>query len=208
MENINNDNYDILIKFSDYVDDIKKGLFFCHNLNYFRKADPSTGLGDSEEGMIFTPKKTIQLDGNKVFLFCMLALEPTEINSLNNTGFFKLSESQIKKFKIFGGQHSLCINECDSLIQEINAYCETKNIKVLSNYVTYADRHNLSLAKKKSIFANEYKAAFIKPTEYSWQREFRFLFYNVPDNLINDDHIILNIEDFHTPSYICKNVFN
>ena len=104
MENINNDNYDILIKFSDYVDDIKKGLFFCHNLNYFRKADPSTGLGDSEEGMIFTPKKTIQLDGNKVFLFCMLALEPTEINSLNNTGFFKLSESQIKKFKIFGTQ--------------------------------------------------------------------------------------------------------
>lgn len=203
MENIDNDNYDVLIKFSDYVNDIKKGLFFCHNLDYFRKADPSTGLGDSEEGMIFTPKKTIQLDGNKVFLFCMLALSPKKINPLDNTGFFKLSDEQIEKFKIFGSQHSLCINECDSLIQEINKYCETKNIKVLSGYVRYADRYNLNLEE----FDNEYRAAFIKPKKYKWQREFRFLFYNVPDNLIDDDHIILNIKDFHTPAYICENVF-
>ncbi len=208
MNSAHDCDYDILIKFTNYSEDMMNGQLYCNNIDYFRKADSEDGLGDQGEGTIgFSNRPSIsvnnemlsvdglKLNGKDNFLFCMTALSPSWMNLENQK--FKLSKEKIQKFKKFGTTDGVVITKPDDFIKRIEETCKKLRISCFHKLVDYRDRDfgDLETLHKEidSKIPAPYVAPFLKPITYRWQREYRFLFFDVPQELVKGDHFVLDI---------------
>ena len=190
----------ILLKFvpSQYADDICNGKLYCNNVNFFRHLPTGGGQGDDMECTAYhyldpDRRTKIQLDGFSNFLFCLYALPPMYVRG--NRGYYRLPPKARKKFiRYFDDAYNvdcIYIPEPDKYISKILQVCQAQNISVAPSMVSYLDTHkqmpntrNRILNWLEDIVITKSQAscvAFIKRKEYSWQQEFRFLFYNVPE---------------------------
>ena len=154
---VGNPDYSILIKFSNYVDDIKNGNLYCNSLNYFRHVDPSYGLGDPMEGIVQLPyfdnrstneMLTIRLDGNTNFVFSMVCLPPCDILDSGNA-FFELNENKKKEFSRYQTNDFIAITDPDTFTKRIIDMCKKLNIQCLPLIVKYDNKNCLSKKKTK-----------------------------------------------------------
>jgi hypothetical protein len=212
---VGNPDYSILIKFSNYVDDIKNGKLYCNSLNYFRHVDPSYGLGDPMEGIVQLPyfydrstKKmlTICLDENTNFVFSMVCLPPCDILDSGND-FFELNENQKKEFSRYQTNDYIAITDPDTFTNRIFDMCKNLNIQCRRLLVQYDNKNCLSEEKQKELKGNPPLAGFIKDSSYKWQSEFRYLFFDINDKYLENGHFILNIGDISDITTIKKDCF-
>lgn len=207
--------YPIFEKFSDYVSDIQKGKLYCNNLNYFKNlANNNNGIADKNEGIITITDKiktkyklyitniTIEVDENSNFLFCIYTNNAAQAISKQIT--YIHNDYEYIKLKNLNYDKVIAIYNTDKFISKILSNCQIHNIKCIHGYVKYLDIHNISNKIKKDLNMAPYLSAFIKDQRYSWQNEYRFLFYNVPSEMIDKNHFILDINDITNISKICR----
>lgn len=205
---------EIFDKFTNYAIDIRNGKLYCNNLDYFRKVDETNGIGDKNEGRAnftlteFIKKKyklkttsiDITLDGTSNFLFCVSIHKPTK-NDKTGSLFYPFDMDVFEKFKNMNYKQLISIWLPDELIFKIISYCEKNKISCIHSEVKYINITNMDNDLKKDLKDAPYLIAFIKDKKYEWQKEYRFLFYNIPPEMLkkHSDYIILNIG--HINSY-------
>lgn len=194
------DEHGVFVKFTNYTNDLMKGKLYCNNLDYFRNAETINGLGDPEEGVLYDDSKDFSLEyelsGETNFLFCMVFLRTSRTS--NGKGFAKLSDEQRENFRKFGTNDTITIAIPDIFIKKVRDACDKKGICHYDSCVRYVERtaeniKTLTQSSKVDVGQVVLGSAFIKPKTYEWQCEYRFLFYNVPENMIEDGHFILDI---------------
>lgn len=218
----------ILVKFvqSQYAEDICNGKLYCKNVDFFRNLSNKTGQGDDMEAIAYSYQDAntrikIELDGTSNFLFCLYSLPPVHVTK--DRGFYKLPHKAINKFVQFFENpwdvDCIYIPEPDEYISKVVEACKKKNISVIPSMVSYVDTEKYAPNAKDVIHdrleavvttsQSAYCVAFIKTTEYSWQQEFRFLLYNIPENELGSmsDFFILDIGDVSNIVYRCPNCF-
>ena len=193
----------ILLKFaqSQHAQEICDGKLYCNNVDFFRRSPTNGGQGDDKECTAYhyideNNRVKIQLDGHSNFLFCMYSLPPSQV--IEDRGYYKLSDEAREKFMQFGGGpcdvDCIYIPEPDKYIAKVVEACEQQGILVEPSMVSYLDTHEYKpdpdnrilnwLAEIVRTKSNATCVAFIKQEDFSWQQEFRFLFYNVPQEKI------------------------
>ncbi len=217
----------ILLKFvqSQYAQNMCDGKLYCNNVDFFRKLPSNGGQGDDRECLAyhhideFSTIK-IELDGRSNFLFCLYSLPPSQV--IRDRGYYKLSDEARDKFMQFGGDprnvDCIYIPEPDKYITKIVEACEQQSIFVESSMVSYLDTHEYKpdtdnrilnwLADIVRTKSNATCVAFIKNEKFSWQQEFRFLFYNIsPKKILPSGAFILDIGNVDDIVYREKNCF-
>ena len=184
-------------------------------------AEESDGLKDKEEGVWrdisihkVSPtsqcieKMTKYVDGQNTFLFCVVNLEPS--HNENGKFTYQLSEKQCQNFwnmyfdkkeQKLGPVGNVVITKPDDFIMKIEAACKREGISCWHSSVVYTKEKTpaalSALRARAEQLGNKLPdsllACFIKNDRYSWQVEYRFLFYDVPKHLIDGDHFSLNI---------------
>lgn len=188
---------------------------------HVEQGEEGNGLKDREEGVWreslnaslnsnFIVKGIAKkyVDGQNTFLFCVTSLKPLSIE--NGKMFFKLSEEQCYKFKkMYYNEKTykldpvgnVVITKPDDFIMKIEAACKGEGISCFHSLVGYTKEKTpvafSALRARAEQLGNKLPdsllSCFIKNDRYSWQVEYRFLFYDVPKHLIEGDHFSLNI---------------
>lgn len=198
---------EIFDKFTNYAIDIQNGKLYCNNLNYFRKVDETNGIGDKNEGRanftltefiknkyhLKTTSIDITLDGTSNFLFCVSIHKPA--NYPTKEPSYPFDMDVYEKFKNMNYKQLISIGLPDELISKIISYCEKNKISCIHSEVKYINITNMDNDLKKDLKDAPYLIAFIKDKKYEWQKEYRFLFYNIPPEMLKEhsDYIILNV---------------
>lgn len=218
----------ILLKFaqSQHAQEICDGKLYCNNVDFFRRSPTNGGQGDDKECTAYhyideNNRVKIQLDGHSNFLFCMYSLPPSQV--IEDRGYYKLSDEAREKFMQFGGGpcdvDCIYIPEPDKYIAKVVEACEQQGIFVDRSMVSYLDTHEYKpdpdnrilnwLADIVRTKSNATCVAFIKQEDFSWQQEFRFLFYNIPQDKIchRSGAFVLDIGNVDGIVYREKNCF-
>lgn len=187
----------IFEKFSNYSNDIKNGKLYCNSIKYFRKLENGgAGIADENEGKItFTVKEkkyTIEYDGDSNFIFCVTIHEPGFVNREKEQGlylyFYEEHNRNLEmKYK------DIILIDAEELKEKIEKKCKELNINCIHCEVEYVDLQNIPQYAKDILVKEPYKAVFFKDKKFKWQKEYRFLFYNINPELIQNDHFELNI---------------
>lgn len=218
-----------LIKVTNYSDSLMKGELYCNTLKYFKTSDQQDEMYDLEEGCLrsqcYEPsavpgkvwKSTFKLEVNaeNVYAFCMTCLAPRKVNNEINKGVYQFTKEQDKKFPEFGAD-TVLINDTIKFIERIKSKCDQKGIKYAHGGVSYGQRTLESIKKELEEKRKEIPlfvaACFRKPVKYEWQQEYRFIFWDVPDDLLienenKEKHMELKIRSIEDIAYMSKDVF-
>lgn len=215
--------YNCFIRISphEYTERILDGHLYCNSLKFFKKSD-NGGQNDMNEGTAYfymSDELRTRIDitePEKIHIFCMSWLSSSFSDNDKEKFNYPMPQAMYDKFQTFGNDKEDCskkdiiyIQNSDSLIKKIYDACEKLGIRVCHSYVEYQDftgnfiDNELSDVLKK----DEFKAIFIKSDEYSWQQEYRFCFWGVPRDLINNNGAFtLDVGDIRgiaTVKYAC-----
>ena len=200
----------------EYRDDFLKGHLFFNSLNYFRRAEASDVFGQNDP---YECCKIFQPNSIKV------SLGPLELNDLSGPvsicGVDDVLKSNIMCFStirvdsqkkyasledlkrdvlfsekmIKYGEYVVAIPRMELFVERLKKAALKENLDFAIGPVNYYDF-------SKDNVSDEYpKNAFQKRSEFSYQREFRFLLRK--KNAV-DEHVILEIGDLSDIAQSCK----
>lgn len=200
--------YEKLVKFTNYSDDLMAGKLYCNSLTYFRNAEPQKGMGDPSDGMLtFSNGKSKCLPGDEYFVFSTAMMPLVSVCDDGKMGYYRLTDEQIEHAKKYGTSDCVTIVDVDGFIRKVMDACEKRGICVYKSNVLYVDKKHPAQEVEEQINKCPICLGFYKEPFYHWQKEYRFLFTQVPKEMVENGHFVLEIGSLENLALNFKQLF-